>query len=134
MKVLVVEDNPINSLLIKKIFSNWNSIPEFASNGYEALDKIEAGAFDVILMDIHMPLLDGYATSKLIRNMPDKAKSCVPILALTASVSSDLCVKIRDAGMNDYINKPFNSDDLYRKLKSIKIKHPQLLAEADNTN
>ncbi|MGB4398813.1 MAG: ATP-binding protein [Daejeonella sp.] len=128
LKVLVVEDNPINSLLIKKIFSNWNSEPEFASNGYEAIDKVEACYFDVILMDIHMPLLDGYATSKLIRNMPDKSKSCVPILALTASVSSDLCVKIRDAGMNDYINKPFNSDDLYRKLKSIKIKHPQLLA------
>ena len=129
LRVLVVEDNPINSLLIKKIFSNWSNHPEFASNGYEALDKLEAGMFDVILMDIHMPLLDGYATTKLIRNLTDVSKSAVPIIALTASVSNDLYSKIREAGMNDYINKPFNSDDLYRKLKNIEITPPKLLPE-----
>jgi CheY-like chemotaxis protein len=128
LKVLVVEDNPINSLLIKKIFTNWNNHPEFAENGHEALEKLEIGIFDVILMDIHMPLLDGYATTKLIRNLPEISKSGIPIIALTASVSNDLYAKIREAGMNDYINKPFNSDDLYKKLKAIKINHPKLVA------
>ena len=129
LKVLVVEDNPINTLLIKKIFANWNNCPHFASNGYEALEKLEEGIFDVILMDIHMPLLDGYATTKLIRNLPDNSKSAIPIIALTASVSNDLYSKIREVGMNDYINKPFNSDDLYRKLKNIEITSPKLLEE-----
>ena len=128
LKVLVVEDNPINSLLIKKIFSNWNNYPEIASNGYEALEKLKTGVFDVILMDIHMPVLDGYATSKLIRDLPDISKSGIPIIALTASVSNDLYLKIQEAGMNDYINKPFNSDDLYKKLKAINITHPKLTA------
>ena len=128
LKVLVVEDNPINSLLIKKIFSNWNNYPEIASNGYDALEKLKTGVFDVILMDIHMPVLDGYATSKLIRDLPDISKSGIPIIALTASVSNDLYLKIQEAGMNDYINKPFNSDDLYKKLKAINITHPKLTA------
>lgn len=127
LKVLVVEDNPINSLLIKKIFSNWNNHPVFALNGYDALEKLKTGAFDVILMDIHMPLLDGYETTKLVRNLPDNSKSGIPIIALTASVSNDLYLKIREAGMNDCINKPFNSDDLYKKLKAITITHPELI-------
>ncbi len=129
LKVLVVEDNAINSLLIKKIFLNWNNYPAFASNGYEAIEKLEHGSYDVILMDIHMPLLDGYETARLIRSMADSSRSAVPIIALTASVSNDLYAKIRDAGMNDFINKPFNSDDLYRKLKAINITPPKLLAE-----
>lgn len=129
LRVLVVEDNAINSLLIKKIFSTWNNHPAFASNGYEAIEKLAGNTYDAILMDIHMPLLDGYETTKLIRNMADSSKSGIPIIALTASVSNDLYAKIRDAGMNDYINKPFNSDDLYRKLKAINIAPPKLLAE-----
>ena len=130
LKVLVVEDNPINSLLIKKIFSNWNSQPVFAMNGYEAIEKLEISPYDVILMDIHMPLLDGYETTRLIRNMSDISRSAVPIIALTASVSDDLYTKIRAVGMDDYINKPFNSDDLYRKLKAINITPPKLIAES----
>lgn len=129
MSVLVVEDNPINSLLIKKIFSNWNNHPEFATNGHEAIEKLERSSFDVILMDIHMPLLDGYETTRLIRNLPDKTSSEIPVIALTASVSNDLYTKVREAGMNDYINKPFNSNDLYRKLKALSITEPIRLAE-----
>jgi signal transduction histidine kinase/CheY-like chemotaxis protein len=127
LSILVVEDNPINSLLIKKIFSSWNNQPDFATNGYEAIEKLEVDSYDVILMDIHMPLLDGYETARLIRSMSDVSRSSTPIIALTASVSNDLFNKIKDAGMDDYINKPFNSDDLYRKLKA--IRSPKLVAE-----
>lgn len=119
LKILVVEDNPINILLLKKIFSNWNNVPVIAVNGIEALEKVEELVYDVILMDIHMPLLDGYETTRLIRNMPDITRSAIPIIALTASVSDDLYSKIKEAGMNEFINKPFNSDDLYNKLKTI---------------
>ncbi|MHB1178195.1 MAG: ATP-binding protein [Daejeonella sp.] len=118
LKVLIVEDNPLNSLLLKKIFLNWNNIPVFAANGYEAIEKIEKSRYDVILMDIHMPLLDGYETTRVIRSMPDASRSGIPIIALTAS-SSDLADKIKEAGMNDFVNKPFNSDELYGKLRDI---------------
>ncbi|HEY1008681.1 MAG TPA: ATP-binding protein [Daejeonella sp.] len=129
LRVLVVEDNPINSLLLKKILSNWNNLPVFTLNGYEAIEEVEKNEYDVILMDIHMPLLDGYATARIIREMTDVSKASIPIIALTASVSNDLYNKIKSVGMNDYINKPFNSDDLYRKLKNIGSRTRDFLVE-----
>lgn len=119
LRVLVVEDNPINSLLLKKVLTKWKNIPDFAKNGQEALDKLVSDRYDVILMDIHMPVLDGYETTRQIRLLPDAFKSKIPVIALTASVSNNLYEKIKSAGMNDYVNKPFNSKELYTKLKEI---------------
>jgi signal transduction histidine kinase/CheY-like chemotaxis protein len=122
LRVLVVEDNPVNSLLLKKIFQKWSNIPDFARDGYEALAKVSANTYDLILMDIHMPLLDGYETTLKIRELPDKDKSSVPIIALTASVSNNLSDKIREVGMNDYLSKPYNPKELYTKLREISLK------------
>jgi signal transduction histidine kinase len=122
LRILVVEDNPVNSLLLKKIFQKWSNIPDFARDGYEALVKVSANTYDLILMDIHMPLLDGYETTLKIRELPDKEKSTVPIIALTASVSNNLSEKIREAGMNDYLSKPYNPKELYSKLREISLK------------
>lgn len=121
LKILVVEDNPVNSLLLKKIFQKWNNIPDFARDGYEALGKVTANTYDLILMDIHMPLLDGYETTIQIRELADKEKSRIPIIALTASVSSNLKDKIHEAGMNDYLSKPYNPKELYLKLQEITL-------------
>ncbi|MFA6946021.1 MAG: ATP-binding protein, partial [Pedobacter sp.] len=66
LKVLIVEDNPINSLLLKKIFEKWHNVPDFAKDGYEALAKVAVHSYDLALMDIHMPLLDGYETARQI--------------------------------------------------------------------
>ncbi len=122
LRVLVVEDNPVNSLLLKKIFQKWSNIPDFARDGYEALAKVSANTYDLILMDIHMPLLDGYETTLKIRELPDEDKSSVPIIALTASVSNNLSDKIREVGMNDYLSKPYNPKELYTKLREISLK------------
>ncbi len=122
LRVLVVEDNPVNSLLLKKIFQKWSNIPDFARDGYEALVKVSANNYDLILMDIHMPLLDGYETTMKIRELSDKEKSNVPIIALTASVSNNLSDKIREAGMNDYLSKPYNPKELYSKLREISLR------------
>ncbi|MDP3469415.1 MAG: ATP-binding protein [Daejeonella sp.] len=122
LRVLVVEDNPVNSLLLKKIFQKWSNIPDFARDGYEALDKVIANEYDLVLMDIHMPLLDGYEATLKIRELSDKEKSLVPIIALTASVSSNLNDKIREAGMNDYLSKPYNPKELYSKLREIALR------------
>jgi signal transduction histidine kinase/ActR/RegA family two-component response regulator len=121
LKILVVEDNPVNSLLLKKIFQKWNNLPDFARDGYEALIKVAANNYDLILMDIHMPLLDGYETSMQIRQLDDKKKAMVQIIALTASVSSNLNEKIKAAGMNHYLSKPYNPKELYAKVREISI-------------
>lgn len=119
LKVLVVEDNPVNSLLLKKIFQKWNNMPDFAKDGYEAVDKVSKNTYDLVLMDIHMPLLDGYEATKKIRELTDPEKSQVHIIALTASVSSNLTEKIQEVGMNDHLSKPYNPRELYAKLKEI---------------
>jgi signal transduction histidine kinase/CheY-like chemotaxis protein len=122
LRILVVEDNPINSLLLKKIFQKWDNIPDFAKDGIEALERFKTNNYDLILMDVHMPLLDGYETSRRIRSLPDIKKSSVPIIALTASVSINLKEKIREAGMDDYLSKPYNTKELLAKLIEYKNK------------
>lgn len=120
LRVLVAEDNPINVLLLKKIFSKWDIKPVVAENGVDVVERLSEGDYDVILMDIHMPVMDGYQATRKIRNMADPEKSKIPIIALTASVSN-LDQKIKTVGMNDYIYKPFNSKELYNKLKRIVV-------------
>lgn len=116
-KVLVAEDNQMNRLLLTKVFSDWNNTPDFALNGQEAIDKAQLHEYDVILMDIHMPLVNGYEASRAIRALPDPVRSRVPIIALTATVSDNLFDNLREAGMDDYLAKPFKLDELYSKLK-----------------
>ncbi len=121
LRVLVAEDNSMNRLLLKKVFSKWNNEPDFAENGQEAINKFSANVYDVVLMDIHMPEVDGYEAAKAIRQVNDPIKASVPIIAVTASVSNNISEKIQEAGMNDYIYKPFNTKALYNRLKDIPI-------------
>ncbi|WP_207426149.1 ATP-binding protein [Pedobacter sp. SYSU D00535] len=116
LKVLVAEDNLVNVMVIKKILSHWDINPKIAENGAVAIHLLKAEDFDVVLMDLHMPEMDGYEASKRIRQLQDPAKSSVPIIALTASVSNAVDRKVLDAGMDGYLSKPFNPDDLYDKL------------------
>lgn len=113
--VLLVEDNDINRLYAKSILKNWHCFTETAENGLVAIEKIKNQEYDVVLMDIQMPVMDGYETTKAIRMM-DGPQRNVPIIALTANATKadvDRCIA---AGMNDYLPKPFTPDDLYRKL------------------
>ena len=116
LKVLVAEDNPMNRLLLVNVLGRWNNKPEFAVNGQEAVEKIEANNYDVVLMDLHMPVMDGFEAARMIRDIDDPVKSKLRIIALTASVSNNLGSKIREAGMNDFLYKPFKLNELYVKL------------------
>jgi signal transduction histidine kinase/CheY-like chemotaxis protein len=119
LRILAAEDNQMNIFLLRKLCSRWNVEPVIAENGIEVVDKLSTGAYDVVLMDIHMPEMDGYEATKRIRNLPDKIKASIPIIALTASVSQDINLKIKEVGMDDYVRKPFNARELYGKLKNL---------------
>lgn len=118
LKVLVAEDNPVNILVIKKTLERWGIVPVIAENGISAVQKLKEEEFDVILMDLYMPEMDGYEATAAIRKM-DGPKSATPIIALTASVSDNVVEKALEAGMNDYLSKPFSPEHLFKKLKSL---------------
>jgi PAS domain S-box-containing protein len=115
MNVLLVEDNDINRLYASSILKSWDCTLDMAENGYVALEKIKNNSFDVVLMDIQMPVMDGFEATKAIR-MGDGSKSKVPIIALTANATRKDIEKCLDAGMNDCIPKPFAPEDLFRVL------------------
>ncbi|HVV55095.1 MAG TPA: ATP-binding protein, partial [Mucilaginibacter sp.] len=125
LNVLVVDDNQINRLLINKVLSKWGANIEFAENGQEAVDKIEANRnLDVVLMDIHMPVMGGLEATHIIRSKEEPFYQQLPIIALTASVLTSEVNEIQRAGMNDYILKPFDPKGLYEKLsKYQKVKN-----------
>ncbi len=120
LKVLVAEDNGINSMVIEKILKKWNILPTIVDNGLSAIQSVENGDFDVILMDIHMPIMDGYEATAGIRGLEDRTKANISIIALTASVNEKVNQNVADARMDDYLAKPFNPDHLFAKLKAIR--------------
>ena len=140
LSVLLVEDNDINRLYAKSILKKWQCQTDTAENGLVAIEKIKNNLYDVVLMDIQMPILDGYETTKAIRLM-DSEISKVPIVALTANATKVDVEKCLAAGMNDYLPKPFTPNDLYRKLfqelhikprKKEKRKNPKIKSSAYN--
>lgn len=117
--ILFAEDNIVNQLLIRKFLTKWNiGKLVIASDGQEALDQFNSGHFDIVMLDLQMPRLDGFAVAKAIRNHLDAEKRKVPILAHTASLLFEVEKKMEDSGFDDFIPKPFSSEELYEKLKS----------------
>ena len=118
LSVLLVEDNDINRLYASSILKSLECKLETAENGYVAIEKLKSGLFHVVLMDIQMPVMDGFEATKAIRSW-DPPKSQIPIIALTANATRNDIEKCLAAGMNDCIAKPFTPEDLFRIL----IKH-----------
>jgi PAS domain S-box-containing protein len=114
IRVLVVEDNQINQQVLLEILKHFHMEPDVAENGKQALSKIKARDYDAILMDIQMPVMDGYQATKLIRE--DPRLSGVPIIAVTAHVMDEDRQKCMDAGMNDYLAKPIDTRKLMATL------------------
>jgi len=117
--ILVVEDNTVNQLLVKKVLEKTGCRIEIASNGLEAISRVKTGKFDVILMDIQMPEMDGYETTQFIRTKMPAPFCDLPIIAMTAHAFGSDVMRCISEGMNDYISKPFKAEDLYQKI----IKH-----------
>ena len=121
LHVLLVEDNDINRLYAKSILKNWQCQIDVAENGLVAIEKVKNNFYDVVLMDVQMPVMDGYEATKAMRAMHQSAR--VPIIALTANATHSDVEKCLSSGMNDYLPKPFTPEDLYNKLfKDLKIR------------
>lgn len=115
IKILLVEDNELNQLLAVKVFEKWNKKIDIVDNGKLAIEKITNNTYDIILMDIQMPEMDGLELTSYIReNMGEK--SVIPIIALTAHATVDEEQKCLDSGMNDYLSKPYDFNVLLNKI------------------
>jgi CheY-like chemotaxis protein len=108
---LVAEDNPMNQQLMKHLLSNWEFDFDIVSNGKEAINNLQSKEYDVVLMDIQMPEMDGYTATKMLRN---EFNFRVPVIAMTAHAMAGEKEKCISFGMNDYISKPINEQELYK--------------------
>ena len=112
-KVLLVEDNQFNQFIAKSVLEKWNTVVVTAENGRIAIDKLKREKFDIILLDLQMPVLGGLDAAKIIR---EELKDNTPIIALTADVVKGIVDKCMNVGMNDYISKPFEPEELFQKI------------------
>lgn len=123
LSILLVEDNEINRLYAGALLKKWSCKVEFAGNGKEAVEKASRQLFDLILMDVQMPVMDGYEATHLIRSGPPPGNQ-VPILALTANASVKDADKCLEIGMNDCISKPFTPEQLFRRIQKFRPIRP----------
>ena len=112
-KVLLVDDNAINIVIAKRFLNKWKLEVDVATNGQEAVDMVTQTDYGLVLMDISMPVMDGYEATKIIRNMEEDKYQLLPIVALTASIYDALKYQAIEVGMNDYLSKPFKPQALY---------------------
>ncbi|MCZ2223590.1 MAG: response regulator [Chitinophagales bacterium] len=114
--ILVVEDNSISQMLVKHAISKFDALVDIADDGTKAIELAKINNYDLVLMDIFMPELDGYQTTEIIRN---ELKLNMPIIAMTALAIKGEQDKCFDVGMNGYIPKPFTTDILYNEIKKV---------------
>ncbi|HBC77135.1 MAG TPA: hypothetical protein DEO60_08890 [Bacteroidales bacterium] len=120
-RILVAEDNKINFFVANKFLTGWGVKVTHVENGKLALELLEKEDFDLILMDLHMPVMDGIEATRVIRKSESQRISNIPVVALTAAILSESQDKIEDISFNDYVLKPFKPHDLFDKiLKNIK--------------
>ena len=113
--ILLAEDNDLNAEIAEEILERAGLRIERAENGIQCVNRIlkmPAGTYDMIFMDIQMPQMDGYKATRTIRNLPDKDKACIPIIAMTANAFAEDKRKTMEAGMNAHLSKPLNVPEL----------------------
>jgi CheY-like chemotaxis protein/anti-sigma regulatory factor (Ser/Thr protein kinase) len=126
VSILVAEDNLVNQFMLSKMLKDWDVEVDMVDNGYKAIDKLRINHYDLILMDTHMPEMNGYQAAKAIRNTFDEPKSTIPIISLSAASFDYEQEEALLSGMNDVLSKPFQPHELYRKIHRL-IKKGELV-------
>jgi len=121
LKILIVDDMVINQLLAKTILEDIGFETEVAANGKIAIELLEKNIYDIILMDLQMPEMNGWEATEYIRNKMEPPKSTIPIIALTADVTQKNADKCIESGMDEYVSKPINEKDLLHKVTHLVI-------------
>jgi CheY-like chemotaxis protein len=116
-KVLVAEDSSVIINLTKNVLMFENFHITSVKNGKQVLDKLEKDDFDLILMDINMPQMDGIECTKAIRSLSDDKKANIPIIAITGNYKNYTLDDFKQAGLNDYVQKPLDYDHLLATVK-----------------
>ena len=112
VRILLAEDNPVNELVARRFLNKWGIQVESVSDGQQAVSIVQEQPFDLILMDLQMPVLDGFKATRKIRSLANQSFQSLPIIALTASAMNEIRHKAFEAGVTDFIAKPFNPDEL----------------------
>lgn len=117
-RVLLVEDHKLNQVVAKQtLMRRWPKVTiELAENGQQAVEMLQANDYDIVLMDVQMPLMDGFEATRYIRNELPEPKRSVPVLAMTAHAHISLDDQFSKAGMDDFVIKPFEPQDLFEKI------------------
>ena len=126
--ILVVEDNEFNQFIARSILGKWNTETDLAANGKEAIESVRQKTYDLILMDMQMPVMDGLTATRIIRQ---ELKISTPVIALTAFATKEAIDKALDAGMNGYLTKPFEEETLFAQLLSTFGIPPQYISDSD---
>ncbi|OJH35253.1 PAS domain-containing hybrid sensor histidine kinase/response regulator [Cystobacter ferrugineus] len=116
VKVLVAEDNEVNVFVIERLLRRWGVELEVVANGHQAVEKVTANAYDLVLMDLQMPEQDGYDATRKIRSLPEERFQRLPILALTASSRLGMEDRLEQAGFTGFVGKPFKLEELFAKI------------------
>jgi CheY-like chemotaxis protein len=119
LRILVAEDNKVNQRLVLRLLEKAGHSAELANNGREAVDMLDQGVFDVVLMDLQMPELGGIEATAVIREHEKRTGARVPIYALTAHAMKGDRERCLAAGMDGYLSKPIQSQELYKLLRAV---------------
>jgi|GEM_PF-527804 len=130
-RALLAEDNAVNQFLAKTLLKSWGFHVDTAATGPEALICFRQNPYDIVLMDIQMPGMDGVAATQLLRQHPDPARAATPVLALTAHAMRGEDQRYLSAGFNAYLSKPFREEELFRVIADLLQGRPFVAAEAN---
>ncbi len=118
-KVLIAEDSSVIQNLTKKILQIQNYDIFSAKNGKQVMKMLESNYYDIILMDINMPQMDGMECARSIRSLNDKDKAAIPIIAITGNAKNYTIDDFKNAGINEYLQKPLNFDSLVETVNKL---------------
>jgi len=114
LSVLIVDDNHLNRMVLKKFMDKWKVASDYAENGLIGLKKLKGAKFDLVLLDLQMPEMDGYEMAQEMTK--DNNLNSIPVIAISADTISNVYDKVIASGMDDFITKPFNPDELKSKI------------------